>query len=44
VRVTVPKELSAEQRRLLEALAESLGTPVHEGGRGILGRILDALG
>jgi len=45
VKVSVPKELTPQQRRLLEALAESFGTPVGEGGEGdVLGRILDALG
>lgn len=45
VRVVVPKELTPEQRRLLEALAASFGTPTAgDGERGILGRIRDALG
>jgi DnaJ-class molecular chaperone len=44
VRVSVPRDLTAEQRRLLEALAASFGTPVGDGDRGILGRIRDALG
>ncbi len=45
VKVAVPRQLTPEQRRLLEALAESLGTPIGEGDeRGILGRIRDALG
>ncbi len=42
--VVVPTELTEEQRRLLEQLAESLGTPSPDGDRGILGKIKDALG
>ncbi len=42
--VVVPKDLSDEQRELLEKLAESFGTPVGEDSRGVLGKIKDALG
>jgi len=42
--VLTPKNLSAEQKRLLEELAESLGTPGAADDKGILGRIKDALG
>lgn len=42
--VMTPKDLTAEQKRLLEQLAESLGTPVSEDDKGILDRIKDALG
>ena len=44
VSVVVPRRLTEQQRRLLEALADSFGTPVHsDGDRGILSRIWDAL-
>jgi molecular chaperone DnaJ len=42
--VLTPKNLSAEQKRLLAELAESLGTPGAADDKGILGRIKDALG
>ena len=42
--VVTPKHLTPEQKRLLAALAESLGTPVSSDDKGILDRIKDALG
>ena len=42
--VVTPTKLSAEQRRLLEELAESLGTPALPKDRGLFDRIRDALG
>ena len=44
VNVAIPKELTAEQRQLLEDLAESLGTPTGDDGKGIIGKIKGALG
>ena len=41
--VTIPTDLTDEQRELLRQLAESFGTPV-SGDKGILGKIKDALG
>jgi molecular chaperone DnaJ len=38
-----PTELTDEQRALLQQLAESFGTPVENGDKGILGKIKDAL-
>src|SRR6266511_4252634 len=38
-----PTDLSDEQRDLLQRLAESFGTPVSNGDKGILGKIKDAL-
>jgi len=45
VRATLvtPTDLSDEQRDLLQQLAESFGTPVENGEKGILGKIKDAL-
>jgi molecular chaperone DnaJ len=44
IRLTVPRELTPQQRQLLEALAASFGTPVSsDGDRGLLGRLRDAL-
>lgn len=40
--VTIPTELTDEQRELLKKLAESFGTPV-AGDRGLFGKIKDAL-
>jgi len=42
--VVVPTDLSEEQRLLLRQLAESFGTPLQDGDKGILGKIKDALG
>jgi molecular chaperone DnaJ len=42
--VVTPKHLTAEQKRLLAQLAESLGTPVSDEDKGLLDRIKDALG
>jgi len=39
-----PTDLSEEQRDLLQRLAESFGTPVANGDKGIFGKIKDALG
>jgi molecular chaperone DnaJ len=44
VQVATPKDLTAEQKRILGELAESLGTPLSPDDKGILGRIKDALG
>lgn len=45
VNVAVPRELTAEQRRLLEQLARSFGTPLaSDGDQGIIGKIKGALG
>ncbi|MHB8644960.1 MAG: molecular chaperone DnaJ [Thermomicrobiales bacterium] len=44
VHVETPSELTEEQRDLLRQLATAFGVRVHEPGRGILGRIKDALG
>ena len=44
VRVETPNELTEEQRELLRQLATAFGVRVHEPGRGILGRLKDALG
>jgi len=45
VNVVVPTELTAEQRRLLEQLAHSFGSPSpNDGDQGIIGKIKDALG
>jgi molecular chaperone DnaJ len=41
--VLTPKNLTAEQKRLLAELAESLGTTPSDDDKGILGRIKDAL-
>ena len=41
--VLIPTELSEEQRILLRQLAETFGTPVSNGDKGILGKIKDAL-
>src|SRR6266545_1134199 len=45
VRATVvtPTDLSDEQRDLLQRLAESFGTPISNGDKGIFGKIKDAL-
>jgi molecular chaperone DnaJ len=42
--VVVPRNLGDEQKRILESLAESLGTPVNRPDKSILGSIKDALG
>ena len=43
--VVTPKDLTAEQKRLIAELADSLGTPeAGDDDKGILGRIKDALG
>jgi molecular chaperone DnaJ len=42
--VIIPTELDDEQREILYRLAESLGTPVSDADKGILGKIKDALG
>ncbi|MEE8370380.1 MAG: molecular chaperone DnaJ [Dehalococcoidia bacterium] len=42
--VITPTDLDREQRELLYRLAESLGTPVPEADKGILGKIKGALG
>lgn len=42
--VVTPKNLTAEQKRLLSQLAQSLGTPVSPDDKGLLDRIKDALG
>jgi molecular chaperone DnaJ len=44
INVEVPKYLSAEQRRLFEELAKSLGSEVSPQERGILDWLKDALG
>ena len=41
--VVTPTDLTEEQRDLLRQLAESFGTPVGSGEKGILGKIKDAL-
>jgi molecular chaperone DnaJ len=41
--VLTPTDLSADQRELLRQLAETFGTPVENGDKGILGKIKDAL-
>ena len=44
VRVEIPESLSREQRRIFQALAESLGeTNVGDGGKGFFDKIKDAL-
>ena len=42
--IGIPTNLTEEQRHLLIALAESLGTPWNEEGKGVLGKIKGALG
>ena len=42
--IGIPTNLTEEQRNLLMALAESLGTPSIEEGKGVLGKIKGALG
>ena len=42
--IGIPTNLTEEQRHLLIALAESLGTPSNEEGKGVLGKIKGALG
>ncbi|MEE8346058.1 MAG: molecular chaperone DnaJ [Dehalococcoidia bacterium] len=42
--VIVPSDLTDDQRELLLKLAESFGTPVSDGQKGVLGKIKDALG
>lgn len=42
--IGIPTNLTEEQRHLLVALAESLGTPRNEEGKGVLGKIKGALG
>ena len=44
VQVMTPKNLTPEQKQLVEQLAESLGAGTPEDDKGILGRIRDALG
>ncbi len=44
VSVDIPRSLSAEQRTLLEQLAETLGTDVHPQERGFLDTLKDLLG
>jgi DnaJ-class molecular chaperone len=44
VSVDIPRSLSAEQRVLLEQLAETLGTEVHPQERGFLDTLKDLLG
>jgi len=44
VSVDIPRSLSAEQRALLEQLAETLGTEVHPHERGFLDTLKDLLG
>ena len=44
VRVTVPKKLNAEEKRLLKELATHQGLEAGDGKRGIMNRILDNLG
>lgn len=41
--VVIPTELTEEQRELLQQLADSFGTPVSNGDKGLLGKIKDAL-
>ena len=41
--LVVPTDLTEEQRDLLQQLADSFGTPVSNGDKGILGKIKDAL-
>lgn len=41
--VVIPTELTEEQRELLRRLAESFGTPVANGDKGLFGKIKDAL-
>ncbi len=41
--VVTPTDLTDEQKELLHKLAESLGTPVGSGDKGIFGKIKDAL-
>ncbi len=41
--IQIPTELTEEQRELLRRLAESFGTPVSNGDKGIFGKIKDAL-
>src|SRR3990172_5521961 len=41
--VVTPTDLTDEQKELLHKLAESLGTPVGNGDKGIFGKIKDAL-
>jgi molecular chaperone DnaJ len=41
--VMIPTDLTDEQRELLRRLAETFGTPVGSGDRGLLGKIRDAL-
>jgi molecular chaperone DnaJ len=41
--VVIPTELTDEQRELLRRLAESFGTPVNNGDKGLFGKIKDAL-
>lgn len=41
--VVTPTDLTDEQKELLQKLAESLGTPVGNGDKGIFGKIKDAL-
>jgi molecular chaperone DnaJ len=41
--LVVPTDLTEEQRDLLRQLADSFGTPVSNGDKGILGKIKDAL-
>ena len=41
--VVTPKHLTAEQKKLMAELAESLGTPVSPDDKGLLDRIKDAL-
>ncbi len=44
VKLAVPTHLTAEQRRLLEELARTFGTPVaSDGDKGLLGKIKDVL-
>jgi molecular chaperone DnaJ len=44
VRVIVPTRLNERQRELLEELAESLGSEVGDGKKGVLEWMRDALG
>ena len=41
--VVIPTELTDDQRELMHQLAESLGTPLGNGDKGIFGKIKDAL-
>jgi molecular chaperone DnaJ len=44
LRVVIPQALDAQQRRLFQELAKSLGKPDLKADKGFLGRIKDALG